>query len=183
MDLKKRFGLSNIVSTLVVLVVAVLLAGLATYFGVNTTTTRTSYESLQFDSEHVWVNGTGCVAAARVQAVGGKDLLIDKITVRTLDCQWSNVYYYRVPLNTEISNDMNLTSSALLTGASVTLFGKEYIQATDDLLFTSGGEVLFYVKNPEYIGIDDIGTIVNINIFTNNAEYVIEINVESATSN
>ena len=183
MDLKKRSGLSNVVSTLVVLVVAVLLAGLATYFGVNTTTTRTSYESLQFASEHVWVNGTGCVAAARVQAVGGKDLLIDKITVRTLDCQWSNVYYYRVPANTEISNDMNLTSSALLTGASVTLFGKEYIQATDDLLFTSGGEVLFYVKNPGYIGIDDIGTIVNINIFTNNAEYVIEINVESATSN
>lgn len=131
----------------------------------------------------MWVNGTGCVAAARVQAVGGKDLLIDKITVRTLDCQWSNVYYYRVPLNTEISNDMNLTSSALLTSASVTLFGKTYIQATDDLPLTSGGEVLFYVKNPGYIGVDDIGTIVNINIFTNNAEYVIEINVESATSN
>ena len=183
MDLKKRSGLSNVVSTLVVLVVAVLLAGLVTYFGVNTTTTRTSYESLQFDSEHVWVNGTGCVAAARVQAVGGKDLLIDKITVRTRDCPWSNVYYYRVPANTEISNDMNLTSSALLTGASVTLFGKTYIQATDDLPLTSGGEVLFYVKNPGYIGIDDIGTIVNINVFTNNAEYVIEINVESATSN
>ena len=183
MYLKKRFGLSNIVSTLVVLVVAVLLAGLATYFGVNTTTTRTSYEALQFDSEHVWVNGTGCVAAARVQAVGGKDLLLDKITVRTRDCPWSSVYFHRVPANTEISNDMNLTSSASLTGASITLFGKEYIQATEDIPFTSGGEVLFYIKDPGYIGVDDIGTIVNINIFTNNAEYVTEINVESATSN
>jgi len=115
--------------------------------------------------------------------VGGKDLLIDKITVRTHDCHWSNVYFYRVPVNAEISSDMNLTSSASLTGASVTLFGKEYIQATEDIPFTSGGEVLFYIKDPGYIGVDDIGTIVNIKVFTNNAEYGTEINVESATSN
>jgi len=87
-----------------------------------------------------------------VQAVGGKDLLIDKITVRTLECDWINVDFHRVPLNTENSNDMNLTSSASLTGANVTLFGKTYIQATDDIPLISGGEILFYVKDPGYIG-------------------------------
>jgi len=181
MDLKKRFGLSNIVSTLVVLVVAVLLAGLATYFGVNTTTTRTSYESLQFDSEHVWVNGTGCVAAARVQAVGGKDLLIDKITVRTRDCPWSNVYYYRVPSGTTIGGDFNVTSYSNLSGASVTIDGKAYTQASSDMPLISGGELLVYVKGPGNVNVNDIGTTVSFSVFPGISQYITECNVESAT--
>ena len=79
MYLKKRHGLSDVVSTLIIIVVAVLIASVATYYSVNTTTTRSSYEALTFDKQHIWVNSTGCVTAFRVKAVGGKDLLIEKI--------------------------------------------------------------------------------------------------------
>lgn len=177
-----RVGLSDVISTLVILVVAVLLAGLATYYGVNTTTTKSSYEAVTFDYEHVWVNSTGTVSAFLVQENGGRDILIDRITVRTIESSWSDIYYYRVPVNTKIRSDMNLTSSALLTGPSVTIGGKQYTRASGDLPLKSGGEMLFYVKNPGYIGVDDIGTMANINIFSVNAEYSIEVNVESATT-
>ena len=75
-----------------------------------------------------------------------------------------------------------LTSSALLTGSSVTISGKLYNQASRDIELISGGEILFYIKDPGYIGIDDIGTTSNIKVYTNNAEYVTEINIESATN-
>ena len=47
-----------------------------------------------------------------MQAVGGGDVLIDEITVRTLECDWINVYFHRVSLDTENFNDMNLMSVA-----------------------------------------------------------------------
>jgi len=183
MDLKKeKKGMSEVVSTLIMLVVAVLLAAVASFYGINTTTTRSTYEAVQFANEHIWCNSTGAVAAFQVQAVGGKDILIDKIEVRTIEVDWSNVYFYRVPTTSEINSDMNLTSSALLTGSSVTISGKLYNQATRDIELISGGEILFYIKDPGYIGIDDIGTTSNIKAYTNNAEYVTEINIESATN-
>ena len=109
----ERVGLSDVISTLVMLVVAVLLAGLATYLGVNSTTTKSSYEAVTFDYEHVWVNSTGSVAGFLVQENGGRDILIDRITVRNIEASWSNIYYYRVPINTKVMQDMNLTSSAM----------------------------------------------------------------------
>jgi len=45
----------------------------------------------------------------------------------------------------------------------------------------SGGELLVYVKGPSNISVDDIGTTVSVSITTNNAEYITECNVESAT--
>ena len=42
----------------------------------------------------------------------GGDVLIDEITVRTLECDWINVDFHRVSLNTENFNEMNLMSVA-----------------------------------------------------------------------
>lgn len=182
MDLKKRHGLSDVVSTLIIIVVAVLLASIATYYSVNTTTTRSSYEALTFDKQHIWVNSTGCVAAFRVKAVGGKDLLIEKIEIRKVDSSWSDVYFFRVPTGIEIISDMNMTSSAYLTGPSVSLFGRTFNQVPEDIPLISGGEILFYIKNPGDIGIDDIGSRATIRVITNNARYIIEKNIETSTS-
>jgi uncharacterized protein (UPF0333 family) len=182
MDLKNRHGLSDVVSTLIIIVVAVLIASVATYYSINTTTTRSSYEAITFDKQHIWVNSTGCVAAFRVKAVGGKDLLVEKIDIRKVDCSWSDVYFFRVPTGTVIISDMNLTSSTSLTGSSVSLFGRTYNQASEDIPLISGGEILFYIKNPGYIGIDDIGSRASIRVSTNNARYLTEKNIETSTN-
>jgi hypothetical protein len=74
-----------------------------------------------------------------------------------------------------------VTSSALLTG-SLVISGENYTHATDDLPLVSGGELFVYVKNPGNIQLDDLGTTVGISVHTNNAQYIVECNVESATS-
>jgi len=175
-------GLSIVVTTLILLVVGVLLAAVVAYYATNITTTRTNTEEVRISSPHVWVNSTGAVAAFKVQNIGGKDILLDKIAVRSVEATWTQVYIYRVPTTTRVSNDMNVTSYDLITGANFTLNGRTYSQITSDVPLISGGELLVYVKGPSNIQMDDIGTTVDIGVTTNNAQYLTETNVRSGTS-
>jgi len=179
--LRERKGLSQVVTTLILLVVAVLLAAVVTYYATNITMVRTETESLQLSKAHVWVNETGAVAGFKIQNLGGRDILIDKFSTRGVEEDWSSVYFFRVPSGTPISGDINVTSYDLLTGVSVPIDGNTYDQATDDIPLVSGGELLVYVAGPDNIQLDDLGTTVAISVFTNNAQYITEVNVESAT--
>ena len=177
----KRNALSEVVSTLILLVVAVLLSGVIAYYATNITTTRTATEEIQFATAHVWVNSSGAVAAFKLQNLGGRDILIDKFTVRGVSSSWSDVWLYRVPTGTSVSGDMNITSYAGLTG-SPSIDGKTYDVSAADIPLVSGGELMVYIKDPDNIQVDDIGTSVSMAVFTNNAQYITEVNVESATT-
>jgi flagellin-like protein len=179
--MRREKGLSQVVTTLILLVVAVLLAAVVTYYATNITMVRTETEALQLNKAHVWVNETGAVAGFKIQNLGGRDILIDKFSTRGVEEDWSSVYVYRVPSGTPVSGDINVTSYALLTGPSVDLYGKTYNMSTDDIPLISGGELLVYIAGPDNIQLDDLGTTVAISVFTNNAQYITEVNVESAT--
>ena len=69
--MKKR-GLSEVVSTLILLVVAVLLSGVIAYYATNITTTKTATDEIQFANAHVWVNSSGAIAAFKLQNLGGR---------------------------------------------------------------------------------------------------------------
>jgi len=91
---KNKRGLSQVVTTLIILVVSVLLAGVVTYYATNITMTRTQQETLVIQYAHIWVNSTGTGEAAfYLKNVGGKDVLIDKVAVRGVEAAWSTVYY------------------------------------------------------------------------------------------
>jgi flagellin-like protein len=179
--LMKKRGLSEVVSTLILLVVAVLLAGIVTYFSTNVTMTRTMTEDIRFTKAHVWVNSTGAMAAFKLQNLGGRDILIDKFTVRGVSSEWAEVFVYRVPSGTSIDGDLNVTAYADLAGASAVIDGLTYDASSADVPLISGGELLVYIVDPDNIQLDDIGTSVSLSIFTNNAQYITEVNVESAT--
>ena len=178
----KNRGLSEVVSTLILLVVAVLLAAVVAYYATNVTMTRTVTEELHISKQHVWVNYTGAVAAFKIQNLGGRDILMDKVAVRSVESPWADIYYYRVPSGTSIIEDLNVTSYAALTGSNVTIDGRMYLQSTSDIPLISGGELLVYVKGPGNVGMDDIGTSIGLAVYTNNAQYVTECNVESGTT-
>ncbi|RLI10472.1 hypothetical protein DRO42_01090 [Candidatus Bathyarchaeota archaeon] len=178
--IKSKRGLSQVVTTLILLVVSVLLAGVVTYYATNITMTRTEQEEVDISKAHIWVNGSTQVAAFMVENLGGRDILIDKITVRGVECSWSNVYFER--LTSAPSADMNVTRESLITGSSFSLYGKTYDQASTDIPVASSGVVLFYIKNPDNIDLDDVGTTVSITVFTKDGQYIEEVNVESATS-
>ncbi len=177
----KNRGLSEVVSTLILLVVAVLLAAVVAYYATNVTMTRTVTEELHLSKQHVWVNYTGAVAAFKIQNLGGRDILMDKVAIRSVESDWADIYYYRIPSGFSVLEDFNVTSYANLAGANVTIDGRLYLQGTSDIPLISGGELLVYVKGPGNVGMDDIGTTVGLAVYTNNAQYVTECNVESGT--
>jgi len=176
----RKRGLSAVVSTLILLVVTILLAGVVTYYATNVTTVRTETEEVQISKAHIWVNSTGAVGAFKVQNLGGKDVLLDKITVRGVEEPWSDVFYFRVPSGTSIEADLNRTDYSNLFNAT-TIDGEIYYEATADLPLISGGEIFIYIKDPDNVQMDDIGTTVSISISTANAQYITECNVESGT--
>jgi hypothetical protein len=180
--LREREGLSQVVTTLMLLVVAVLLSAVVTYYATNITMVMTETEALQLNKAHVWVNESGAVAGFRIQNVGGRDILIDKFSVRGVEEGWTDVWFYRVPFGTSITGDMNATNPAGLTTDPETIDNRTYDQASDDIPLVSGGELLVYIKNPDNIHLYDLGTTVAIALYTNNAQYITEVNVESATS-
>lgn len=87
--LSNRKGLSTVITTLIILVVAVLLAGVVTYYATNVVMTRTTMEEVRIRKPHIWVQeGDNAYAALMVQNLGGRDVLIDKITIRGVNCPW-----------------------------------------------------------------------------------------------
>jgi len=177
---KDRRGLSQVVTTLILLMVSVLLAGVVTYLATNIVMTRTQQEEVRLSKQHIWVNSTGAVGAFMLQNLGGRDVLVDKIEVRGVTSSWSNIYYYRAPSGTTITADLNVTSYDRLTGSNVTIDGKTYSQASDDLSVISGGVLLFYIKGPDNINLNDVGMTVSIAAYTINGPYIVECNVGSA---
>ncbi len=182
--LKSKKALSTVVTTLIILVVSVLLATVVTFYAINVTTTRVQEESLFLTKQHVWYNTTGAWAEAGIVIVntGGKDVVIDKITVRGQDCNWSDVYYWRT--NTvAISDDLEVTPDQV-SGATfdITVQGtaETFNQSTSDLTLKSGYTMVVYMNHPDSIALNDVGTTVGITIFSANAQYYKEINVQAA---
>jgi flagellin-like protein len=179
--MNNRKGLSEIVSTLILLVVAVLLAAVATYYATNITMTRTENEQLQLSKAHIWVNSTGAIAAFKLQNLGGKDILMDKISVRGVDSAWSTIFVYRIPSGTTFTDDLTVCNYTDMSGG-FTHAGETYSTVSADIPLSSGSELLVYIINPDNVQVDDIGTSISLAVYTNNANYITEVNVQSATT-
>jgi hypothetical protein len=179
---KSRLALSTVVTTLIVLVVAVLLAGVVTYFAINVTSTRVQEESLALAKQHVWFDySTGkSQAAIMVINAGGRDVVVDKITVRGQVCDWSKVFYNIT--GESISGDL-VSNSTLTNGGTISVSGSNHIfkQATNDLTVQSGKTLIIYLSTPDSISVNDVGLTVSVNIFTSQAMYYKETNVQGTS--
>jgi hypothetical protein len=176
-------GLSETVSVLILLVVAVLLTSVTTYYATNITLTRTKGEEVRISKERVWVNGSGAVAAFKVQNLGGRDILVGGIRVRGVELDWADVYYYyRVPTGSSVTGELNRTSYASLTGSGVTIDSVNYNRSRGNLPLITSGSIIFYARGPGNVQTDDVGTTIDLSIYTNNDQNIAECNVESATN-
>jgi len=182
--LNNKRGLSVVVTTLIILVVSVLLATVVTFYAINVTTTRVQEESLFLSKQHVWYNTTTGWAEAAIVIVntGGKDIVLDKISVRGQDSLWNDVYYWRTSTVT-VSDDLNVTSTEI-AGASFDIVvqnqSRSFLRADNDLTLKSGWTIVIYIMNPDSIALNDVGLTVGITLFTSNAQYYKETNVEAA---
>ncbi len=110
-------GLSQVITTLIILVVAVLLTGVVTYYATNVTMVRTTQEEVRVRKPHIWVEeGGNAYAAILIQNTGGRDILVDKLTIRGVEAPWGDatvvVQYYKVLTADDISADFAVMKNA-----------------------------------------------------------------------
>jgi len=180
--LKNRTALSTVVTTLIILVVSVLLAGVVTYFAINVTSTRVQEENLHMTKQHIWHNMTTGQGAIMIINTGGRDVVLDKVAVRGQASAWADVFYNIT--TGAVSEDFvfNETLADATTDVSIMVGTTEYdfTQATADLVLPSGQTMLLYIQEPDSISVNDIGLTVAITIFSSQAMYYKETNVQAA---
>jgi hypothetical protein len=195
--LKNRYALSTVVTTLIILVISVLLASVVTYFAINVVSTRVQEESLHLTKQHIWHNATAeagssgySQASLMVINTGGRDVVIDKVAVRGQECDWndtgtSNVRFVLYTItNNPVQQDMAYVSNFNSTGSNSVNLGTDYTfhVAGSDLVLKSGYTMLIYIVNPDSITINDIGLTVSITLYTAQAMYYREANVQAVSS-
>lgn len=183
--LKNRWALSTVVTTLIILVVSVLLAGVVTYFAINVTSTRVQEENLALTKQHVWVNmDSSAVAAVMITNTGGRDVVISKIACRGQAANMSgDVWYATAVTGDDLTTDLNYTANTVIS-ASDTFGGltgtPTQPAAGSNLVLTSGSTVAVYINSPDSVNVNDIGTTLALTVFTAQAIHYKETNAEAA---
>jgi hypothetical protein len=176
-------ALSTVVTTLIILVVSVLLAGVVSYFAINVTSTRVQEESLQLTSQHIWVDSSGAVQGAiMITNTGGRDVVISKIAVRGQASPWANVFYLMAAkTDAGLTKDLPHLATAELkdTGEPGADFGTNLASTTGNLVLPSGSTIVIYIDSPDSVTINDIGLTVAFTVFTSQAMYYKETNVNA----
>jgi len=177
--MRNRRALSTVVTTLIILVVSVLLAGVVTYYAINVTSTRVTQESLQISFLHVWEKSDGSTSQAAfvIMNTGGRDVDINKIQIRGQTAAWTAVYSSApgTPPTADLAWSTDLAHVYTTAGAQTTTIGV----ASGDLTLPSGDSIVVYINAPDSITINDIGLTVGITIFSSQAMYYEEANVEA----
>jgi len=172
--LKNRLALSTVITTLIILVVAVLLAGVVTYFAINIVSTRVQQESLQISYAHIWVDSSGnAIGALMITNTGGRDVVINQIQVRGQPVNWDNTTA-AVYAGTPKSTDTAYIAASALSG------GSTYTATSGPLTLSAGSSVVVYTISPDSVSLNDIGSTIAFTVFTAQAIFYQEANVQAA---
>jgi FlaG/FlaF family flagellin (archaellin) len=181
--LKNRWALSTVVATLIIIVISVLLATTVSYFAINVTGTRMQEESILLAKQHVWFNGLEGRSQAAILIVntGGRDISVQKVTVRGQTVNWSETFYYkgRFTLTTDIIYIENISEDSFTPISDGVGSFEKVASVHGDLPLCAGQSMLVYVKDPDSITVNDIGQTVAIDVYTSQAIYYKEANVET----
>ena len=187
---RNHHALSQVITTLIILVVSILLATVLVYFAVNVVSTRVQQEELSVTNAHIWVNAAGqAEGAVMASNIGGRDVVIKQIEVRGVPCPWASVFYLYAN-NTAKTPDLGLTqllpyqtypvAAGAVTSNGTQLFANKLVAATGQLVLPSGGIIVIYINSPQSVSVNDIGTTIGITVFSAQAMYYQETNVQAA---
>jgi Archaeal Type IV pilin, N-terminal len=179
--LKNRLALSTVITTLIILVVSILLASVLTYFAINVVSTRVQEESLHVSKQHIWIDGDGAATEAAIMVTnnGGRDVVIDKVSVRGQTSGWANVFYAVAADGDDLTTDLAYVATPVAAGADLGLADTAHL-ATTSLILPSGSTMVIYINNPDSVGLNDIGLTVSIGIYSAQAVYYSETNIQAA---
>ena len=184
-------GLSTVVTTLIILAFAVLIALTVIIYTNGLTRARmksTGQEDIRFHKEHAWVealdNGTDrAVVAFKLHNLGGKSVSLQRIDIRGTEMNWEDVYFHIVNKTSEGSllySEIYYFDWASLVGDNVTIDGYTYTGATGNVWINSGDMLVIYIKAPEIIYKDNIGQPISLAVTTVNTNYFTECVTEAS---
>jgi len=190
--LKNRKALSTVVTTLIILVVSVLLAGVVTYFAINVVSTSVQQEALNLTYQHVWfsINDQMAEAAIMITNTGGRDVVLQNIAVRGQEVPTTDIFYFtphtiqdltyvnQSSTDTNIAGPISTSLAAPITGSG------DFLQVTGPLTLASGKTIAVYIAGdttaPGSVTVNDVGLTIAISVFTAQATYIKETNVNAA---
>jgi hypothetical protein len=191
--LKNRKALANVITTLIILVVSILLATVLTFYAINVTTNSTQQESLAMSNLHVWYcNYSGEAAFSQAAFVlintGGKDVVLQSITARSQPIPWGYVFYNTTntatigglgpyPENITASSSGHILPPIHATGNSSAIWVSP---TSGPITLKSGWTLIVYIDHPDSVGMNDIGTPVQVTVFTANAQWTQVTNVQAS---
>lgn len=132
---------------------------------------RVQEKNLNLMYHHVWCNtSSGAETAILLTNTGGRDIVLNKIAVRGQTSGWTNVWYNigRITVGDLTPYDLNTTKAP-----------DKYAEDSTALIPKSGETMAIYIKSPDSITVNDIGLTVAISIFSSQAIYFKETNVEA----
>jgi hypothetical protein len=182
--LKNHQAISAVVATLIIMIITVLLATVVTYLAINVVNTRVEQEDLSITMQHIWYNSPAQTSEVGFYVVntGGKDIAIQKIEIRGQTVTWNQVFYVRGPFQdfTGLSYLSTVADSAPTDISDGQGGFKDLISTTTALTLKSGDSMVVYVYNPSVIVVNDVGTTVSLNVFTSDACFYKEANVQGS---
>jgi hypothetical protein len=191
--LKNRRALSTVVTTLIILVVSVLLAGVVTYFAINVVSTSVQQESLNLQYAHVWYSTTDQMAEAAIMITntGGRDVVLQNIAVRGQAVSPSYIFYFTPKTIEDLTyvnqNVSDSPAGPIGTGVTAPISGSgDFLAAgTTPITLTSGSTIAVYIAGdttaPGSVTVNDVGLTIAISVFTAQATYIKETNVNAVS--
>ncbi len=177
--LRNRLALSTVITTLIILVVSILLASVVTFYATNVVSTRVQEESLYVSKQHIWVNSQGIAeAAVMVTNNGGRDVVINKVSVRGQTSNWTNVFYAVAVRADDLTADLNYVTTPVIATNDLGLTDTAHL-ATQSLVLPSGSTMVIYANDPDSISLNDIGLTVSIALHSSQAVYYSEANIQA----
>jgi hypothetical protein len=180
-----RIALGTPVANIIVLTAAVILATTVTIFASSVTTSQVQKENLYISKTHLWyVNRTFSVAAIGITNTGPIDIVLNKVTIKGLECMWNGTTSYVVycKVNGTIPGDMPFIANFTSTGSNTVNIENQvftFTSAGEDLTLKSSNSIMFYIALPERLMVYDLGIPVRIVIQTTQSAYCTETLVQS----
>jgi len=182
---RSKRALSTVVATLIILVVSVLLAGVATTFALNVASARVQQEKLYLSNVAVWYkNSSSSLGSLIVTNTGETDIVLSKLTIKGQSCPWNGTTTYVLYTKTEgvLTTNLEYVSTFNRTGTNtLTLEGTNYEFAvvSENLILQSGWTMVFFIVNPGGLMVYDVGTPIRVTISTGQALYATETIVKA----
>jgi hypothetical protein len=184
--LKSNRGLGAPVGNLIILVAAVILSTTVVLFATNITSSQVQKEKMYIATSHIWyVNSTTSIVAIAISDTGPTDIVLNKIDVKGLQCEWNGTSNYVVycKINGTMPGDLPFILDINRSGNTTVTMGLltyDFVGASEGLTIKSGWSIAFYIVVPNRVMIYDLSTPLRMVITTTQGIYCTETIVQTA---